>query len=72
MKIDLVHIHDCFVFSPDYLQVVQQTYREILAEIANSDLLSNILSEISGTYVPVTKLSIDLAKEILNSEYMLS
>ena len=72
MKIDLVHIHDCFVFSPDYLQVVQQTYREILAEIANSDLLSNILSEISGTYVPVTKLSTDLAKDILNSEYMLS
>jgi DNA-directed RNA polymerase len=72
MKIDLVHIHDCFVFSPDYLQVVQQTYREILAEIANSDLLSDILSEISGTYVPVTKLSTDLAKEILNSEYMLS
>jgi DNA-directed RNA polymerase len=72
MKIDLVHIHDCFVFSPDYLQVVQQTYREILAEIANSDLLSDILSKISGSYVPVTKLSTDLAKEILNSEYMLS
>ena len=72
MKIQLVHIHDCFVFSPDYLQVVSQTYREILAEIANSDLLSDILSEISGNYVPVTKLSTDLAKDILNSEYMLS
>ena len=72
MKIQLVHIHDCFVFSPDYLQVVSQTYREILAEIANSDLLSDILSEISGSYVPVTKHSTDLAKDILNSEYMLS
>ena len=72
LKIELVHIHDCFVFSPDYLQVVSQTYREILAEIANSDLLSDILSEISGNYVPVTKLSTDLAKDILNSEYMLS
>ena len=71
-KIQLVHIHDCFVFSPDYLQVVSQTYREILAEIANSDLLSDILSEISGSYVPVTKHSTDLAKDILNSEYMLS
>ena len=72
MKIQLVHIHDCFVFSPDHLQVVSQTYREIFAEIANSDLLSDILSEISGEYVPVTKLSTDLAKDILNSEYMLS
>ena len=72
MKIELVHIHDCFVFSPDYLQIVCQTYREILAEIANSDLLSDILSEISGKYVPVTKHSTDLAKEILNSQYMLS
>jgi hypothetical protein len=72
MKIELVHIHDCFVFSPNYLQIVCQTYREILAEIANSDLLSDILSEISGKYVPVTKHSTDLAKEILNSQYMLS
>lgn len=72
LKIQLVHIHDCFVFSPDYLQIVCQTYREILAEIANSDLLSDILSEISGNYVPVTKHSTNLAKEILNSEYMLS
>ncbi len=50
----------------------QETYREILAEIANSDLLSDILSEIAGKYVPVTKHSTDLAKDILNSEYMLS
>ena len=72
MKIELVHIHDCFVFSPDYLQIVCQTYREILAEIANRDLLSDILSEIAGKYVPVTKHSTDLDKDILNSEYMLS
>jgi DNA-directed RNA polymerase len=72
MGIELVHIHDCFVFSPDYLQTVSQMYREILAQIADSDLLSDILSEISGTYIPVTKMSDDLSKDILNSEYMLS
>ena len=72
MKIELVHIHDCFVFSPDYLQIVCQTYREILAEIANRDLLSDILSEIAGKHVPVTKHSTNLDKDILNSEYMLS
>jgi len=72
MGIELVHIHDCFVFSPDYLQFVAETYREILAQIADSDLLSDILSEISDTYIPVTKMSDDLSKDILNSEYMLS
>ena len=72
MKIQLIHIHDCFVFSPDHLQTVCKTYREILAEIANKPLLSDILSEIAGKYVPVTKHSTDLDKDILNSEYMLS
>jgi DNA-directed RNA polymerase len=72
LKIELVHIHDCFLFNPDYLQIVCQTYKEILAEIANRDLLSDILSEIAGKYVKVTKHSTDLAKDILNSEYMLS
>jgi DNA-directed RNA polymerase len=72
MGIELVHIHDCFVFSPDYLQYVAQSYREILAHIADSNLLSDILSEISGEYVPVEKLSDDLYADILDSEYMLS
>jgi hypothetical protein len=69
---EIVHIHDCFVFSPDQLQTVCHTYRKILAEIADMDLLSDILSEISGEYVPVEKLSNDLSTDILNSEYMLS
>ena len=72
MGIELVHIHDCFVFSPDYLQAVSEAYRETLAAIADSDLLSDILSELCGQYVPVTKLSNDLSNDILNSEYMLS
>jgi len=69
---ELVHIHDCFVFSPDNLQEVTSTYREILAEIADSSLLEDILSELKGTRVSVKKLSNDLSNDILNSEYMLS
>ena len=72
MGIELVHIHDCFVFSPDYLQAVSEAYRETLASIAESDLLSDILSEISGEFVGIEKLSTNLSKDILNSEYMLS
>jgi len=69
---DLVHIHDCFVFSPEYLDEVSVMYRKIMAEIADMDLLSSILSDLSGNYVPVQKLSNDLSVDILSSEYMLS
>ena len=70
--IELVHIHDCFVFSPDYMQNVAQHYREIMAEIADSNLLADILSEVTGRTIRINKMSSDLSKDILNSEYMLS
>ena len=69
----LSHIHDCFVFNPNYLQKVTSTYREIMAEIAKSDLLSNILKQISGNSgLQITKSSNNLDLDILNSSYMLS
>jgi hypothetical protein len=69
---DLVHIHDCFVFSPEYMQDVSQLYRLIMVEIADSNLLSDILSEIRGEYIEVNKLTNTLSAEIAKSEYMLS
>ena len=69
---ELVHIHDCFVFTPDAMQDVARHYREILAEIADSNLLEDILSEVTGTKLTINKMSSDLSKDILNSQYMLS
>jgi hypothetical protein len=69
----LSHIHDCFVFSPDHLQDVAQAYREIMAEIARSDLLQDILIQITGDNTHrITKMSTDLDECILDSSYMLS
>ena len=69
----LSHIHDCFVFSPDHLQEVSQLYREIMAEIARSDLLQDILRQISGNpNLTLVKHSYDLDQDILQSSYMLS
>jgi hypothetical protein len=69
----LTHIHDCFVFHPNYLQVICKTYREIMAEISKSDLLIDILRQITNEpQLTLTKLSDDLDINILNSEYMLS
>ena len=68
----LSHVHDCFVFNPNHLQEVTKMYRVIMAEIANSDLLSDILSQITGSNIQFTKSSNNLALDILNSNYMLS
>jgi hypothetical protein len=66
---DVIHVHDRFFALPDNIPKVQQLYREILAEIAQSNLLSDILSEITGRYVEVKKDSTDLHVDILASVY---
>ena len=66
---DVIHVHDRFFTLPDNIPKVQQLYREILAEIAQSNLLSDILSEITGRYVEVKKDSADLHVDILASVY---
>jgi len=69
----LSHVHDCFVFSPNYLQEVTKTYREVMAEIAKSDIFQSILQQITGdTNLRISKFSDDLDLNILNSSYMLS
>lgn len=69
----LAHIHDCFLFHPNHMREVSQTYREIMAEIAQMDLLQHILQEISGNDSLIYQKSSDtLHLDILQSEYMLS
>ncbi len=71
-KFQLSHVHDCFVFNPNHLQKVTKTYRKIMAEIANNDLLADILSQITKSKITCSKSSNDLDKYILNSNYMLA
>ena len=68
----LSHVHDCFVFNPNHLQKVTKTYREIMAEIATSDLLQDILRQITGDTTYSFSKDEDLSQYILNSSYMLS
>lgn len=69
----LSHIHDCFLFSPDHMQDVARTYREIMAEVAKGDIFQSILQQITGDNAStVTKYSDNLDQDILNSSYMLS
>jgi hypothetical protein len=69
----LSHVHDCFVFSPDHLNDVVNTYKLIMADIASGDLLADILGQISNNpTLKLSKHSNDLDQDILKSSYMLS
>ena len=45
---ELVTIHDAFKSLPNHVQTMREHYREILATLAESDILSHIFSEITG------------------------
>ena len=68
----LVHIHDCFLASPQYFNKVRMNYIQILCDIADSNLLADILSQLKGSKVYIDKTSNDLSKYIKESEYALS
>jgi DNA-directed RNA polymerase len=68
----LAPIHDCFYAHPNYMDDVRSNYIKIMAWIAQSDLVSQILTEISGRYVPYIKRSTTLHHHITNTEYALS
>ena len=48
-EFQLAHIHDAFCAHPNNMDKVRTNYRMIMAEIADSDLLANILTQLSGT-----------------------
>lgn len=69
---ELAHIHDSFWTSPNNMNQVRETYVEILAEIAESDLLEEIMSQLTGKPVKLHFTDPDLYKDIKQSEYALS
>lgn len=70
---ELLHIHDSFWASPNYMNQVRQNYNDILAEIAESDLLQSILRDITGDYgIILTKRNGNIAADIRDAEYSLS
>lgn len=65
----LVTVHDEFKAHPNNLNWVRWQYREILAEIADSNLLDDLLSQIHGVPGTFQKLSFNLSDYIRKSEY---
>lgn len=68
----VVTIHDSFAAHANNVHWIRHWYKEILAELAESQILDDILSQIYGVQGHFNKLSTDLADKIRNSNYALS
>lgn len=68
---ELVTIHDEFKAHANNINWVRYHYKEIMAEIADSNLLDDLLSQITKTNYSFPKLSSNLGDLIRNSNYAL-
>ena len=70
---EIITVHDDFKCHANNMNHLRHHYKEILAELADSELMSDILNQIHGTTGnQFTKLTPDLSKHIRNSNYALS
>lgn len=69
---ELATIHDEFTAHANNINWVRWQYKEILADLADSDLMSDILSQIHGKQGKIQKLSTNLGALIRNSNYALT
>lgn len=68
----VVTIHDSFATHPNNVNWVRHWYKEILAELAESEILSDLLGQLHGCTGQYQKLSSNLADYIRDSNYALS
>ena len=64
----VMSVHDCFRVHPNYGNDIRRQYNQVLSEIAASDLLSFIASQIVGYKLPANKKG-DLSAAILEADY---
>ena len=69
---EVVTVHDEFFCHANNMNQLRFHYKEILADLADSEVIGDILSQIHGFDGAYTKLSTDLSSYIRNSNYALS
>lgn len=69
---EVVTVHDEFKCHPNNMNHLRQHYINVFAELAESNVLSDILSQIHGKPGTFTKLSSNLGQLIRGSNYALS
>ena len=68
----VLSVHDCFRVLPNYGNDLRRQYNRLLAEVAKSDLLSFLVSQIVKRRITVSKIDPDLHVDIFNANYSLS
>lgn len=69
----VIHVHDCFMSSPNNMQIVREVFTHVLAEINTSNILETILREVTqDEELEYTKMNTLKSSDILNSSYALS
>lgn len=69
---DLICVHDCFRCLPNYGNDLRKQYMTLLAELAKSEMLSYLISQIIDRKVKIGKIDPNLHEDILDAEYALS
>lgn len=69
---EVVTIHDEFKCHPNNMNHLRQQYINVLAELADSNLLDDLLSQLHGSAGSFKKLTPDLGAKIRMSNYALS
>lgn len=65
---ELVTVHDAFAAHANNINWVRWQYKEILADIADSNVIDDILSQINGVPGTFQKLSFNLGDQIRNGD----
>jgi hypothetical protein len=68
----LIPIHDCFFAPPNKMNLVRQFYVNILTELAQMNMVSNILTQLIGRTYTYMKMGKDIDEQVQQSEYALS
>ncbi len=69
---ELIAVHDCCRCLPNYVNGLRKQYNQILSDLARSEMLSYILTQLLVKPTRIGKLDPDMWKDILSAEYALS
>ena len=64
--------HDCFRCLPNYGNDLRRQYNQFLSDVAKSNMLNYLLTQITGRVTQLPKMDDNLWKDILDSNYALS
>ena len=68
----LLSVHDAFLTHPNYMNLSRRSYLDIMMSLARSNLLENILNEITGSQGKYTKTDPYIANKMNTADYFLS